>query len=139
MSTTARSTATSSGCAASSAWPTAISARSKRFTARATASPMADAERRRTRRFERPSFAAWTSLTIRILTVNIIALALLAGSFFFLDNYRRQLLEERFRLARSEAQITAEALVGVDAAHLDKLLVQVGKEQNLRLRLYAAD
>jgi two-component system sensor histidine kinase ChvG len=96
-------------------------------------------EKRRTRRFERPIFPTRTSLTIRILTVNIIALAILAGSFFFLDNYRRQLLEERFRLARGEAQITAEALVGVDAAHLDPLLVQIGQEQELRLRLYGPD
>jgi len=91
------------------------------------------------RRFERPIFAVRTSLTSRILAVNIIALALLGGSFFFLDNYRRQLLEERFNLARSEAQITAEALVGVRPESLDALMVQIGKEQNLRLRLYDAD
>ena len=91
------------------------------------------------RRFERPIFPARTSLTIRILAVNIIALALLAGSFFFLDNYRRQLLEERFRLARGEAQITAEAIVGASVGHLDPLLVQIGREQNLRLRLYDTD
>ncbi|HSG33711.1 MAG TPA: stimulus-sensing domain-containing protein, partial [Sphingomonadaceae bacterium] len=89
-----------------------------------------------TRRFERPEFGARTSLTIRILTFNIIALSLLAGSFFYLDNYRRQLLEERFRLARSEAQITAEALVGASPERLDPLLVQIGREQRLRLRLY---
>ena len=60
-------------------------------------------EERRARSFERPRFTPRASLTIRILMVNIIALAILAGSFFYLDNYRRQLLEERFRLARSEA------------------------------------
>ncbi len=91
------------------------------------------------RRFERPIFAVRTSLTIRILAVNIIALALLAGSFFFLDNYRRQLLDERFNLARSEAQITAEALVGVRPASMDALIVQIGKEQRLRLRVYGSD
>jgi len=91
------------------------------------------------RRFERPLFPPRTSLTIRILAVNIIALALLAGSLFFLDNYRRQLLEERFRLAKSEAQITAEALVAVRPARLQDLMVQIGKEQHLRLRLYGAD
>lgn len=91
------------------------------------------------RRFERPTFAARTSLTIRILAVNVIALAILGGSFFFLDNYRRQLLEERFRLATGEAQITAEALVAARRQDLDALIVQIGKEQRLRLRLYGAD
>lgn len=91
------------------------------------------------RRLERPLLLARRSLTIRILAVNIIALALLAGSFFFLDNYRRQLLEERFNLARSEAQIIAEALVGVRPGNLDALMVQIGKEQRLRLRLYDDD
>ncbi len=113
---------------------------------RATALPMADSPQqaepgahRGLRRLERPLLLARRSLTIRILAVNIIALALLAGSFFFLDNYRRQLLEERFNLARSEAQITAEALVGVRPESLDALMVQIGKEQRLRLRLYDVD
>ena len=47
------------------------------------------------------------SLTTRILAVNVIALALLAGSFFYLDSYRKQLLAERFKLARAEAEIAA--------------------------------
>ena len=53
----------------------------------------------------------WTrraALTARILTVNIVALAFLGASLFYLDSYRKQLLVERFKLARSEAQITAE-------------------------------
>jgi two-component system sensor histidine kinase ChvG len=51
-------------------------------------------------RFERLAFS--TSLTTRILAVNLIPLMLLAGSLFFLDSYRRQLLDERFKLARIE-------------------------------------
>ncbi len=81
----------------------------------------------------------WTrraSLTARILTVNIITFALLAGSLFYLDSYRKQLLAERFKLARSEAQITAEALVVANPERQRSLLVQLGKEQRLRLRLY---
>lgn len=96
-------------------------------------------EERRARSFERPRFTPRASLTIRILMVNIIALAILAGSFFYLDNYRRQLLEERFRLARSEAQITAEALLGVRTDRMDRLIVQIAEEQDLRLRLYRPD
>ncbi len=88
----------------------------------------------------RPQKLFWTrraSLTARILAVNIIALGLLAGSLFYIDSYRKQLLAERFKLARSEAQITAEALLITSSQRKERaLLVQVGKEQKLRLRLY---
>src|SRR5690606_7857000 len=64
---------------------------------------------------------------------------LLAGSLFFLDSYRRQLLEERFKLARIEAQITAEALAGARRERQEALLIQIGKEQRMRLRMYDAE
>jgi two-component system sensor histidine kinase ChvG len=76
------------------------------------------------------------SLTARILAVNLIPLMLLAGNLFFLDSYRRQLLDERFKLARIEAQITAEALAGATRERQEALLIQIGKEQRMRLRLY---
>ena len=47
-------------------------------------------------RFDGLSFPPATSLTARILAVNLIPLLILAGSLFFLDSYRRQLLAERF-------------------------------------------
>ena len=78
-------------------------------------------------RFERLTFPANTSLTARILAVNLIPLMLLAGSLFFLDSYRRQLLSERYNLARIEAQIrtsmldleTASQLVAVARSNAD--------------------
>lgn len=90
-------------------------------------------------RFERLSFPPQTSLTARILTVNLIPLLILAGSLFFLDSYRRQLLNERFNLARIEAQITAEALAGATRERQEALLIQIGKEQLMRLRMYDAE
>src|SRR3569833_2582920 len=136
--TIARSTATSSACGASSAGPLPSSRRSRPATARATASPMADRsspERRSAlRRFERPRFPARTSRTTRILAFNIIALALLGGSFFYLDNYRRQLLDERFHLAASEAQFTGEALLRVRPDRLKPLMVQIGRARGRRRR-----
>jgi two-component system sensor histidine kinase ChvG len=91
------------------------------------------------RRFERLTFPPQTSLTARILTVNLIPLLILAGSLFFLDSYRRQLLDERFKLARIEAQITAEALAGASRERQQALLIQIGKEQRMRLRMYDAE
>ena len=79
------------------------------------------------------------SLTSRILAVNILPLALLGGGIFYLDTYRTQLLTERYKLARIEAQITAEALAGATRQRQEALLVQIGKEQQMRLRMYDAE
>ncbi|WP_241557264.1 sensor histidine kinase [Croceibacterium ferulae] len=79
------------------------------------------------------------SLTTRILAVNLIPLVALGGSLFLLDSYRRQLLDERYKLARIEAQITAEALAGATPERQKALLIQIGKEQNMRLRIYDRD
>src|SRR5690606_2681709 len=103
-----------------------------------TASPMAEDDTR-ARRFERLSFPPQASLTTRILAVNLIPLLILAGSLFFLDSYRRQLLDERFKLARIEAQINADALDEDARERQEALLIQIGKEQRMRLRMYDAE
>lgn len=87
----------------------------------------------------RPGWLPWarhTSLTVRILAVNIIALGLLAGSLFYIDNYRRELLAERFVRARAEAEITAQALSIASRSERRKLVGQIGLQQGMRLRLY---
>lgn len=76
------------------------------------------------------------SLTSRILAVNVIALALMAGSLFYIDSYRRELFAERFRLARIEAEVTAAALNGQPRAEQKLLMARIGAMQHLRLRLY---
>ena len=73
------------------------------------------------------------SLTTRILAVNVIALALLAGSFFYLDSYRKQLLAERFSLARTEAEIAAIALTEAGPRQRRAVLAEIGTAQRLRL------
>ncbi len=76
------------------------------------------------------------SLTSRILFVNVLPLVLLGGGLIYVDAYRKQLLGERFKLALVEAQITAEALAGATLQRQEALLIQIGKEQRLRLRVY---
>lgn len=76
------------------------------------------------------------SLTTRILAVNILPLALLGGGIFYLDSYRKQLLSERYKLARIEAQIAAEALAGAPMDRQEDVLTQIGKEQRMRLRMF---
>ncbi len=75
---------------------------------------------------------------MRILAVNIIALGLMAGSLFYLDSYRKQLLEVRFKLARAEAEITADGLAETPIAGRRALVERVSTDQSLRLRLYDA-
>lgn len=89
-------------------------------------------------RLGRLSWSRRLSLTSRILFVNILPLALLGFGVIYLDFYRKQLLDERFKLALVEAQIIAEALAGASPARQDALLIQLGKEQKLRLRVYDA-
>ncbi len=79
------------------------------------------------------------SLTSRILFVNVLPLVLLGGGVLYVDSYRKQLLDERFKLALVEAQITAEALAGASPQRQDALLIQIGKEQRLRLRVYGPE
>ena len=87
---------------------------------------------------ERVGVFSRLSLTARILAVNILPLLLLGGGIVYLDSYRAQLLDERYKLARIEAQITAEALAGATRQRQDALLLQIGKEQDMRLRLFDA-
>lgn len=79
------------------------------------------------------------SLTARILAVNVIALALLAGSLFYLDSYRRELLDERYRLAASQAEIVAHALAATPEPQRRDLIARIGSSETLRLRLFDAN
>ncbi|MBT8432068.1 MAG: sensor histidine kinase, partial [Altererythrobacter sp.] len=88
---------------------------------------------------DRLGWSARLSLTSRILAVNILPLLFLGGGIFYLDTYRTQLLNERYKLARIEAQITAEALAGASRTRQEALLVQIGKEQRMRLRMFDAE
>ena len=92
--------------------------------------------------FNRPDPLRWPrslSLTWRILAVNILPLLILGGGIFYLDSYRKVLLDERYKLARIEAQITAEALAGASKERQEAVLLQIGKEQKMRLRMFDAE
>ncbi len=93
----------------------------------------------RSDRFGQLRWSHRLSLTSRILFVNVLPLVLLGGGVLYLDAYRKQLLDERFKLALVEAQITAEALAGATVQRQEALLIQIGKEQRLRLRVYGPE
>jgi len=76
------------------------------------------------------------SLTGRILAVNIFALIVLAGGFFYLDSYRVQLLEERTGEISTEAQLAATAAAAAPPERLNAMLEKLGEASGYRFRLY---
>src|SRR3546814_4634112 len=131
MSTVVPCTATSSAFGANSGASTKIAARSIRLTAWATVL---------TRNDERDLALRWSgrlSLTQRILAVNIFALVILAGSFFYLDSYRARATEGRLEQIETEAKLIAAALEAAPPAARTPLLNPLGAESRTRLRIYA--
>lgn len=82
------------------------------------------------------SWSARVSLTPRILAVNIFALALLAGGFFYLDSYRSRILDSRLAQASREARLMADALAAAPPQHRDKLVLTFARDTGTRVRLY---
>jgi two-component system sensor histidine kinase ChvG len=79
------------------------------------------------------------SLTRRILAVNILALLLLAGGFFYLDSYRTRIIDNRIAQAAREARLIGEALAMVEPAQRDALIVRLADDTGARIRIIAAD
>ena len=86
--------------------------------------------------------ASWSwrlSLRHRILAVNIFAVAILAGSIFYLDGFRSRLTQARVDQAQSEAVMIAHMLSAVPADRRQPILVQLGRDSGTRLRVYGGD
>lgn len=79
------------------------------------------------------------SLTRRILAVNIVALVLLAGSLFYLDNFRGRLIEERRAQAEEQAQLVAAALAAAPRRARPQLIATLGKRLGNRIRVFDGD
>lgn len=73
------------------------------------------------------------SLTQRILLVNLLALLLLAGGFFYLDSYRSRIVDGRVVQATREARLVAEALAGSDDTQA--VVARLARQTGLRIRL----
>jgi len=80
----------------------------------------------------------WT-LTHRILAVNILALAILAGSLFYLDSFRTRLTTDRIEQARTEAELIVRAVAVAEPNIRLSLLRELGRVSGTRLRLYTPD
>jgi two-component system, OmpR family, sensor histidine kinase ChvG len=83
-----------------------------------------------------PRWRTRGSLTRRILAVNIIALALVGSSIFYLDGFRTRLIEERRTQQESEIELIATVLASSpDSAHA-AIIRSLGQEAGDRIRAY---
>jgi two-component system, OmpR family, sensor histidine kinase ChvG len=78
------------------------------------------------------------SLRQRILAVNIFAIAIFAGSLFYLDGFRTRLTEDEIAQSKAEAVMVAHAIAAAPPAARQPLLVQLGRDSAARLRIYGA-
>ena len=107
--------------------------------ARATASTMSDdpavgvpvGEGRRWKRA--------TSLTTRILAVNVFVILLLVGGFLYLDGYRTRLVETRLESLSHDAEMITIALDVSSAEADDDVIRRLAASTGTRIRRYAAD
>jgi len=95
--------------------------------------------RRNDERDLRHRWAGRFSIKRRILAVNIFALAILAGSLFYLDSFRSRIQETRLRQAQTEVQLIATAVAAAPAENRPGLLVAFGQQSRTRLRIYGPD
>ena len=79
------------------------------------------------------------SLTSRILAVNVFALALLAGGFFYLDSYRTRIVDARLQQSARELKLLAIGLETAPAARQDALIAAYARQTGDRVRRYGPD
>src|SRR6516165_10652941 len=143
-STIARSTATSRGSARSSRRSMRISPRSKPSMASAIdiataepGSPPSPALDRTTYLRRGNSGRRWpiSPLTRRILAVNVLALALLAGGFLYLGKYQASLVGQQIESLKTQGEVFAAALgegAVLDSADEGEVLLPDLARQTLR-------
>lgn len=79
------------------------------------------------------------SLTRRILAVNIFALALLAGGFFYLDSYRTRIIDERLNRISREITLMGAALTSAPPTQRSAMIARFATLTGYRVRLFGAD
>lgn len=73
------------------------------------------------------------TLTQRILLVNLLALLLLAGGFFYLDSYRSRIVDRTVQQAMREARLVAEAIAASDDKRV--MVVRLARDTGRRIRV----
>jgi len=85
-----------------------------------------------------PSFwGGGFSLTWRILAVNIFALALFAGGFFYIDSYRSRVIDERLLQSARRLEMVRDMAAHIAPAQRREVLLSLSKQNGERIRLYS--
>ncbi len=84
----------------------------------------------------RLSWSRGLSLTVRILAVNMFALALMAGGLFFLDSYRARLISERQEFAETQLLLLRDSIEQLPDNLRSDLIMQFAKRDKVRVRIY---
>ncbi|MGD9811286.1 MAG: stimulus-sensing domain-containing protein [Sphingobium sp.] len=79
------------------------------------------------------------SLTWRILAVNIIALALLAGGFFYIDGYRARVIDERLYQSARRMEMVRDLITFSPPGKLGDIIGALTSGSTERLRVYDKD
>lgn len=87
----------------------------------------------------RPNWSLRWSLTSRILAVNILALAMLLGGFFYLDNYRARTVDSRIEMIESQLFLLEQSLEAARPNERERLVRNFTEATSSRLRFYGAD
>lgn len=87
-------------------------------------------------REQRAGGQARGSLTLRILAVNFVALALVAGSIFYLDGFRSRLIAERRTQQENEVALLATVLSSAPRSSRPAIIGGLGQQVQDRIRLY---
>ena len=79
------------------------------------------------------------SLTVRILVVNLSALALMAAGLFFLDSYRERLISDRQHFAETQLALLRDSLAEIETDQRQNFVTNFATREALRVRIYSID
>ena len=100
--------------------------------------PVTVSQKNRPVRIPPVSWRGGFSLTWRILAVNVIALALLAGGFFYIDSYRTRVIDERLAQSARRMEMIRDMVAYIAPAQRTDVLRKFSTDNMERVRLYAA-
>lgn len=98
-----------------------------------------DTDFQKNRREVRWPWDGAVSLTWRILAVNIFALALLAGGFFYIDSYRARVIDERLAQSVRRMEMMRDIMPFTPPARRNDLTLALARRGGERIRVYAPD
>lgn len=98
-----------------------------------------DTDFQKSRRLGALRWRGTVSLTWRILAVNIIALALLAGGFFYIDSYRARVIDERLYQSAHRLDIARDLIDFAPPEKFPEMALALARGNKERIRAYDAD